>query len=107
MRFFVPKPFAVDMNQARRAHESMRAFAEQILGLDVTDRKVYQIEFVHDGERQDARVGEPEYDSGEPVLAILDAPRKYLVCTPNHGGYQGEPIVVGKQQTKSVIAFDE
>jgi len=107
MRFFVPKPFAADMNQARQAHECMRSFAGQTLGLDVTDRKVYQIEFVDEGERQEACVGEPEPRSLETVVAILDAPRKYLVCTPNHGGYQGEPIVVGKQQTKSVIEFEE
>jgi len=85
----------------------MRDFAYQTLGLDVTDRKVYKIGYVCKGERWDACVGEPERDSGEIVVAILEVPRKYLICTPNHGGYMGKPIVVGKQRVESVIEFDK
>jgi len=85
----------------------MRRFAKQKLGVEASERKVYRIEFVRDGVRDELCVGQQEFDSGEPVLAILDAPRKYLVCTPNQGGYRGEPIVIGKQRTQSVDEFDE
>jgi len=107
MKFFVPKPFVTTMNGAQRAHKCMRDFAHQKLDLNVTDRKVYQIDYVCDGELWDACVGEPEHDSGEMVIAILDAPRQYLICTPEHGGYGGKPIVVGKQHIESVIEFEE
>ena len=107
MRFFVPKPFISSMSEARKAHECMRRFAKQTLGVEATDRKVHRIEFVRDGTRDELCVGGHDFDSGETVVAILDAPGKYLVCTPNQGGYRGEPIVIGKRQTKSVDEFDE
>lgn len=107
MKFFVPKPFISSIGEASKAHECMRRFAKQTLGLEASDRKVYRIEFVREGIRDELCVGEHDFDSGETVVAILDAPGKYLVCTPNRGGYQGEPIVVGKRQTKSVDEFDE
>jgi len=107
MKFFMPKSFASSASDARKAHECMRRFAKRTLGVEATDRKVYRIEFVRDGVRDELCVGQPEFDSGEPVVAILDAPRKYLVCTPSQGGYQGQPIVINKRMTKSVDEFDE
>ena len=107
MRFFVPKPFATTKQQACEAHECMRSFAKKKTGLNITDRRIYQIEFVRDSEQHEACVGQPEFDSGEPVIAILDACGKYLICTPSHGGYRGKPIVVGKRCTESVIEFRE
>ena len=107
MKFFMPKPFVTSTSEARKAHGCMRRFAKQTLGIQATNRKVYRIEFVRDGVRDELCVGQPDFDSGEPVVAILDAPRKYLVCTPSQGGYQGEPIVIGKRLTESVDEFDE
>jgi hypothetical protein len=107
MKFFMPKPFVASVSDARKAHECMRRFAKKTIGVEATDRKVYRIEFVRDGIRDELRVGQQDFDSGETVVAILDAPRQYLVCTPNQGGYQGEPIVIRKRQTKSVDEFDE
>ena len=106
MRFFVPRPFATTKQLACEAYECMRNFAKKSLGLNTTDRRIYQIEFVRDGEQYDACVGQPEYDFGETVVAILEAPRKYLVCTPNHGGYRGKPICIGKRCVKTTIAFE-
>ncbi len=107
MKFFMPKPFVTSKSEAGKAHACLRRFAKQTLGIDATDRKVYRIEFVRDGARDELCVGEQDFNSGETVVAILDAPRKYLVCTPNQGGYRGEPIVIGKRQTESVDEFDE
>jgi len=107
MKFFVPKPFAMSVSGSRRAHNCMRDFAHEKLDLDVTDRRVYQIDYVCDGELRDVCVGELEHDSGEIVVAILDAPCKYLICTPSHGGYKGKPIVVSKRRIESVIEFEE
>lgn len=107
MKFFMPKPFVASPRDAHKAHECMRRFAKKTIGVEATDRKVYRIEFVRDGARSEVCVGQHDFDAGETVVAILDAPRKYLVCTPSRGGYQGEPIVIGKSRTKFVDEFDE
>ena len=107
MRFFIPKPFAITKQQACEAHECMRNFAKKIVGLNTTDRKIYHIEFVRNGDIHEIYIDQPEYDSGEIVIAILDARGKYLICTPHNGGYQGKPIIVSKRCTELTIEFDE
>ena len=106
MKFFIPKPYANTQKQAHHAHLCMRNFARRSTGLHTTDRKIYQIEFVHDGDQYDLRVGRPEHDSGETVVAILEADNEYLVCTPTQGGYRGKPAVVAKDETVAVQDFE-
>jgi len=84
----------------------MRNFSRKSTGLDTTDRKIYRIEFVHDGEHYDLCVGQPEYNSGETVIAILDADEEYLICTPTQGGYRGKPIGVAKVKTLTIEDFE-
>ena len=106
MKFFIPKPFANTQKQAYHAHLCMRNFARRSAGLDTTERKLYQIQFVQDGDLYEACVGRPEYGSGETVVAILEADNEYLVCTPTQGGYRGKPVVVAKDETVAVQDFE-
>lgn len=71
MKFFMPKPFVTSTSEARKAHGCMRRFAKQTLGIQATNRKVYRIEFVRDGTRDELCVGQHDFDSGETVVAIL------------------------------------
>ena len=107
MRFFVPRPHAKSKAEAHDSVECMRNFAQEMTGLETTDRKVYRIEFTRNGDQYEECVGEPEYDSGETVMAILDAKGKYLVCTPHHGSYRGRPIVVPKRATVAAEVFED
>jgi len=107
MKFFVPKPHAKSKAEAGDSVQCMRSFAQEKTGLKITDRKVYRIEFTRKGDQYEACVGEPEYDSGETVMAILDARGKYLICTPGHGGYRGWPIVVRKRATVAAEVFED
>ena len=106
MKFFVPRPLAATSKQSNDAHECMRNFSSKSAGVNTTDRKIYQIEFVRDGERYDACVGDADHDSGEIVVAILEAPHKYLICTPNNGGYSGKPIHIRKRNVTTVVEFE-
>ena len=107
MNFFIPKQFAKTKKEACQARECMTNFAKESFGLETTNRKIYQIDFVRYGDRYEVRVGQPEHKSGEIVMAILESTNGYLVCTPNHGGYQGKPIVVGKPSAESVVEFED
>ena len=107
VKFFIPKPYANTEKEAHHAHLCMRNFARRSTGLDTTDRKVYQIQFVQDGDLYEARVGRPEYGSGETVVAILEADDEYLICTPTQGGYRGKPVVVAKDETVAVQDFED
>jgi len=106
VKFFIPQPYADTQKQARHARLCMRNFARKSTGLDTTDRKIYRIEYIHDGNHHDVRVGKPEYDSGETVLAILEANDEYLICTPTQGGCRGKPIAMAKENTGAVQDFE-
>ncbi len=106
MKFFVPRPLAKTSKESCEVHQRLRDFIDRSLGVKTTDRRIFQLEFVREGEHYDACVGHPEHDQGEIVVAILEAPHKYFICTPNHGGYCGKPISVAKRSATAVVEFD-
>ena len=106
--FFVPH--ASDAAQAERVYESIRAFnLLQAPQWTVTDRRIYQLDYTHNGRDYMSRVGTIETGMSEPVLAILEAThgaeRLFYVCTPNRGVVRGGPILVGDAELGAVTDF--
>jgi hypothetical protein len=82
------------------------AQAERTLGWKADPlRRIWRLEYRHNGVPMEAEVGLHDADSGEVVYAILDTPQSYLVCTTTRGVVSGTPILVGKRDASSVIAF--
>lgn len=100
MRFFIPH--AKD-EKTENIWRGVKKFAEQTTAWPVGERKVYRLEFVHEGTKQVACVGKQLY--GEEVIVILESVT-YLVCTPNRGVLRGLPILVGKNEVIAIEFFD-
>src|SRR5688572_10267272 len=91
MEFFIP--YSKDRKQAEDVWNSCRIWTNRNCGAVQLDR-IFSIEYVHEGKRWFAEVGQPEPRTGELVIAILNG-ITYLVCTPNRGVIRGTPILVG------------
>jgi hypothetical protein len=106
--FFVPD--VSDSTQAEQLYESIRAFNRtQSPNWTITDRRIYQLDYTHNGRDYRSRVGTTEAGIGEPVIAILEASggaeRLFYVCTPNRGVLRGGPLLVGGREVRAVTDF--
>lgn len=98
--FFVPH--ASSPEQAEQVWQATKKFAEEQTGWEVTDRRIFKVEFTHDGKDYVAEVGQPEPQSGETVLVILES-NAVLVCTENRGVARGSPMLTGP---RTIVDFD-
>ncbi len=102
MKFFVPH---VAEGEEMLVYNTIRAaVSEGISKLD--HRKVFRVDFHHNGRHMHAQVGEVCPICEEPVYAILHQPKEglYLVCTTSRGAQIGSPIVVHE---KDVISYED
>jgi hypothetical protein len=82
MKFCIPE--TTDAEQAERVWQATKKFAEQTLGWQVTDRRIFRLTYIHGADSYQA--GRP---SGvQPVLVILES-NAYLVCTPTGASHPG------------------
>jgi hypothetical protein len=112
MRFFVPEvdgsgPMA-DGN-AETAWQACRKGAEgDAGGVDALARRVYRLEYAHNGKTMSAVVGSNEdyYDS-ELVMAIIAFPGYYKICCVVRGFLKvGDTPIVGLGSVLDVEDFD-
>jgi hypothetical protein len=105
-KFFLPR--ATNAEMAEKAYAAIRKFIEgQASGL-LDARRIFRIDYRHEGKPFYAQVGEPERHEGATVIAILkqrDYPL-YFVCTPDRGVASGSPILVNERDIISSIDFD-
>jgi len=100
MRFFIPHVINSD------SHALYRRIRNNLEPASLTDRRIYRIKFEQDGKVQNLAVGDSFRSFGsEPVLAIVEAESGYFVCTPHHGGIDGEPLVVPRDRALDVEVF--
>lgn len=99
--FFIPA--AKDAEQAGEVWEAVWKFAGETMNGPISRRRIFRIEYTHNGKSLDAEVGQPDPLDGETVVAILEGP-SYLVCTYNRGVKRGMPIMAGRPHT--VVEFD-
>ena len=103
MKFFVPR--ARTPERAEEIYAAIKMFAAQTLGWKISGRRIYSIEYFHNGKDGLAEVGAITNVNGEEVMAILES-NAFLVCTLNRGVRRGEPILVGIDEVSEVEEFD-
>lgn len=99
--FFVPG--ADDSDAAERLWQRTRSFAEEQTGLEVSDRRVFRVDYRHNEQDFGAEVGQPDPRTGEVCVAILES-ASFLLCTENRGVARGHPILIGVPER--VVDFD-
>lgn len=104
MRFFVP---TAEDDPVRAEHIYDAARREAAPGRKLTDRRIHRLVFSHEGTTYTAEVGQPAPRIGEPVFAILESDDLYFVCTPTRGALAGDPYLVGKNEVRGIVDFEE
>ena len=104
MKFFVPG--ARDADEAELALASMARFN----GVPVPERRIYRLEFRHNGRVFSIEVGGwiPDYfDEGQQVVcAVLEGPLGLQICLPTRGVLRGSPILVSSESVISKEFFE-
>jgi allophanate hydrolase subunit 1 len=104
MKFFIPD--VNDEQLAVKTYQAIITFAKDTLGWNVSNRKIFQINYKHNSEYHEAEVGKNNDTNGEKIIAILES-NAYLVCTPSRGVIRGMPILVGIEEIFNIIDFEE
>jgi hypothetical protein len=102
VEFFVPQTSTPE--QAEKVWEATRKFAAETMDREIGTRRIFRLEYRHDGDDLVAEVGQPEPLTGEPVLVILEAD-PYLICTPSRGVARGIPILAGAKSISRIVDF--
>lgn len=104
MKFFIPH--AKDKKQAEKVLRGIIKFAEKTIGWNVTNRRIFGLNYTHEGKKYYSEVGKLDDRVNEEVIAILES-YTYFVCTPNRGVLRGGPVLVGKEEVNRIIDFEE
>ncbi|HLW41249.1 MAG TPA: DUF2971 domain-containing protein [Flavobacterium sp.] len=104
MKFFIP---TIDSDKAEDFLEnSIIRFIESQGFKVLRNKKIYSINFQHNGKTLIDIVGQVSESNNEPVFAILETEDLYLVCTTRRGVVGGEPMLTGKKGV-TVKYFDD
>ncbi|HEU5253402.1 MAG TPA: hypothetical protein VFU16_08790 [Solirubrobacterales bacterium] len=110
MEFFVPEvdgSARMTSETAEKAWQACRKGAEGDAGQNALARRVYRLDYAHNGKQLYAQVGkqEPYYDL-EVVMAIIAFPQYYKICCAVRG-YQkvGDTPMVGVGSVSYVEDF--
>ena len=99
-------PTARDPQQAEELWRATRRYAAETTRGAIADTRIRALVWVRAGRTGRAIVGESFPETGGMVMAILQAPSGYLVCTPTHGFLRGRPVVVDPAHVVRVELFD-
>src|SRR5262249_35472917 len=110
VKFWIPH--AADDEAAERIYASIKAFATETTGWQVTNRRIQRVQYQHPVRRQGelrtewwGEVGKTFEFTHELCVAILETPSSYLVCTQNRGVAKGEPVLIGTPY--AIVDFDD
>lgn len=104
MRFFISD--VKNEEEALEIYEQIKKFAIKNTTFPITERKIYHIEYEHDGIEYSVSVGQMHPNNWEPIFAIFEA-NAFLVCTANRGVFIGEPILVGTTNISKIEEFEK
>jgi hypothetical protein len=106
MKFFIPA--AEDAEQAERVYKATKSFAEEQMRWETTGRRIFRIEYTHEGKQHSAEIGQHDPRIGETVIAILETLRGvYFVCSANRSVLRGSPMLVGSNEIRTVTDFED
>ena len=100
-KFFLPGTHSPE--DAEEIWQATKKSCGEQTGWQVTDRRIFRIEYTHNGKDYVAEVGQIAPEQGETVLVILES-NAFLVCTTNRGVLRGKPMPTGN--VRNVIDFD-
>jgi hypothetical protein len=106
MKFFIPA--AKDKTREQEVYNGIKKFLAEEHGCQVTDRKIFSLQYQHNSQEYYAEVDQPHPQNGETVVAILygTSHSLYYICTLTRGVAQGVPIYVGAHDVRSVVEFE-
>ena len=102
--FFVPH--AESAEQAEKVWKATKKFLEQDGGYRVTERRLYAVNYSHNGRKYRDVVGGLSQLAGEEVLVILEDSNVFLICTKNRGVLRGGPVMAGRHWDAQETEFD-
>lgn len=106
MKFFLPA--ADDETQAENVYDSIKKFAEEQTGWRTTPRRIFSLSYRHEGKDYHAEIGKVHGRIGEIVIAILETNNRcFLVCSPNRCVLRGEPMLVGDNEVRELVDFEQ
>ena len=104
MKFFIPN--IDDLFQAERIYDAIKKYNFKLSGWEIKNRRIYSLSYTHKNRKHTSTVGEIEPDIGEPVIAILENSKMFIVCTQNRGVVNDVPLSIGYEEISSVVDFD-
>ena len=106
MKFFIPA--AADPVAAERVYDAIVTFNSAQLKATISPKRIYKLDFAHEGRSFTATVGEVFPRLREKVVAILFDTTKecYLICTASRGVARGEPYFSGHEELRNIEYFE-
>jgi hypothetical protein len=107
MKFFVP--VTDDPVVAESVYKAVVEFNSKQLKSAISPKRIYKLDFAHEGRSFTATVGEVFPRLKERVVAILfDTTKKcYLICTAHRGVANGGPFLSGHEELRNIEYFEE
>ena len=102
MKFHIPQ---VPASQQEAAYAVIAKAVKEQMRINVTPRRIFGINYLHDKKRINVRVGEHDpHDGRHIVLAILES-SPYVVYTRQLTGGPGVNILVNKDEITEILDF--
>ena len=105
MRFFVP--LSNDSEHGEHLYKMLRDRLGNTKEA-LADTRIHVLKFQQEGKRLTIAVGDDFHRLADgPVMAILQGAvtSTYYVCTPKHGGFEGEPYPIQKEAGVEIEEF--
>lgn len=95
--FFVPTfaGEATSPEMAESRYTAVKRSAHRTIGWQPSERRIFRIGYIQNGQKQIAEVGSRDNPVGEVCVAILETPECYLLYTENRGVARGMPVLIG------------
>ena len=76
------------------------------LGRTILSRRIFAVDYMHEGTLHHMEVGKPDRVSGDMVFAILQVNDGFVVCTNIQGVFEGIPIFLRYEEVHLVVDFE-
>lgn len=103
MKFFIPNTKTSE--SAEQIYEAIKAFAKDNLNWNISEQRIFHIEYSEKGKYYQAEVGKKFHENNEIVFAILKS-NTFLVCTLNRGVKKDIPIQIGIDEVSLIEYFN-